>query len=77
MSGSDGIGRVYRVEFNPPVERHINVEKSDKDKRGKDHDESKEDAPHDTVELHEEDGSHPAKPAKIPKPKARGLDISA
>ncbi len=77
MSGSDGIGRVYRVEFNPPVERHIAVEKSDKDKRGKDHDETKDDQPHDTVELHDEGQAPGQEPAKLPKPKARGLDISA
>ena len=77
MSQSDGIGRVLRVEYNPPVERHPQLDKPDRDKRGKDHEERREEELHDTVELHEEEEKTPIQPAKVPKPRTRGLDISA
>ena len=77
MSQSDGIGRVLRVEYNPPVERHPQLDKTDRDKRGKDHEERREEEPHDTVELHEEADEAAKRPAKVPKPRTRGLDISA
>lgn len=77
MSQSDGIGRILRVEYNPPVERHPHLEKSDRDKRGKDHEERKDEEPQDTVELHKEPEPPKPPPAEMPKPKPRGLDISA
>jgi hypothetical protein len=77
MSQPDAIGRVLRVEYNPPIERHPHLEKTDRDKQGKDHEERRDEEPHDTVELHEE-GQEPQGPqAKMPKPRPRGLDISA
>lgn len=80
MGDLEGVGRVYRPELNPKVERHPQIEKADRDKHGKDHDEPKEE-PHDTVELHEEaedsqqdhqDGDQPKRPSW-----PRKLDISA
>ena len=81
MGEVEGVGRVYRTEFKPPVDRHPQLDKTDRDKHGRDHEEHPEEEPHDTVELHEEVAPLPqedqdGRPPKHP-PKDRGLDISA
>lgn len=79
MGEFDGVGRVYRVELNPHAERPPQVDRTEKDKRGKGQDPSHEDEPEDKVELHEEVASPPEGAEKAPKlkPKDRKLDISA
>ncbi len=76
MGEFDGVGRVFRTELNPHPERHPQVDRTEKDKRGKGEHAHPDDEPHDTVELHEQK-MEPAEKAPEPKPKDRKLDISA
>jgi hypothetical protein len=77
MGEFDGVGRVYRSDLNPHPERPPQVDRAERDRRGKGGDpDHPGEEPHDTVELHEEPGDHQDK-AKAPKPKDRKLDISA
>ena len=81
MTPSDGIGKIVRVEPTPVVERHHFPEKTNRDKRGKNQGETKDEEPQDTVELHGEEGEEDTgpepKPVKLPKPNDSSLDISA
>jgi hypothetical protein len=78
MGDFEGVGRVYRTELNPTPERHPQLEKTDRDRRGKGEHPGKDDEPHDRVELHEEDlGQAPVDPGKKRRPTDRHLDISA
>lgn len=77
MGGFEGVGKVFRSELNPQPERHPQIDRAERDKRGKDQDQHREE-PHDSVELHDEDGAAESKKASPrPKPKDRKLDISA
>jgi hypothetical protein len=79
MGEFDGVGRVYRVELNPHPDRPPQVERTEKDKRGKEQDAHHDEEPQDKVELHEEEADPPKEDEKAPKPKPkdRKLDISA
>jgi hypothetical protein len=77
MGDFEGVGRVYRTELNPQPERHPQIDRAERDKRGKGQDPHHEE-PHDRVELHEEEADSATKKASPqPKPKDRKLDISA
>jgi hypothetical protein len=77
MGGFDGVGKVFRTELNPQPERHPQIDRAERDKRGKGQDQHREE-PHDSVELHEEDAAPAAeKSSPRQKPKDRKLDISA
>jgi hypothetical protein len=79
MGEFDGVGRVFRVELNPHPDRPPQVDRTEKDKRGKGEDPHHDEEPQDKVELHEEDRVAPKGDEKAPnpKPKDRKLDISA
>ena len=77
MGEFEGVGRVYRTELNPQPERHPQIDRTERDKRGKGQD-PHHDEPHDRVELHEEGADSATKKANPQsKPKDRKLDISA
>ncbi|HXH61128.1 MAG TPA: hypothetical protein VNI20_07195, partial [Fimbriimonadaceae bacterium] len=63
MGQFEGVNRVFRSELNAPVERAIQVDKTDKDRQREEKDERREDLPEDVVELHDEPESE-GKPAK-------------
>ncbi len=79
MGEFDGVGTVNRVELNPHPDRPPQVDRAEKDKRGKDHDAHPDDEPQDKVELHVEEPDPPkgAETGSKPEPKDRKLDISA
>lgn len=81
MGDLDGVGRVHRTEANAQTERHPFLERTDRDKRGKDQEARDDEKPHDTIELHEDlepetrpEGSPPNLSSKT---QPRKLDISA
>ena len=90
MGQFDGIGRIYRADINPQVDRNLHVEAAERDRRQRQQDaeakKKKEEEKHDQtplkdkVELHEE--GHQPKPDTSTGPKNKhdedgGLDISA
>ncbi|MCH8978805.1 MAG: hypothetical protein IH945_06130 [Armatimonadetes bacterium] len=54
MGQLDGVGRVYRADLNQKVERELQVDRTDRDRKRRDKDDHQDEEPHDTVEIHDE-----------------------
>ena len=82
MGQVDGVGRVYRADLNQKVERDIQVDRTEGDRKRRDKDDQQAEEPQDTVDIHDEaegsdGGSEARQKAKAKPPAEDGLDISA
>jgi len=92
MGQLDGVGRIFQTDLSHRVGRDLQVDRTEHDRKRGDKDEKGDDGPHDTVDIHEEEGAEPspkpqaAKPDEAPKTEPKpessdseedGLDISA
>ena len=81
MSEYDGVSRIFQTGSDVRPDKHKAVSRTDREKQRKEEAETK-DEPHDTVELHDEDGAPPDE-AKQSAPQQdepvdeEGFDISA
>ena len=89
MGQLDGVGRIFQTDLSHRVGRDLQVDRTEHDRKRGDKDEKGDEGPHDTVEIHEEEGAEPAPEPEAdevsktePKPESDdseedGLDISA
>ncbi|MCH7944685.1 MAG: hypothetical protein IIC73_01530 [Armatimonadetes bacterium] len=78
MGQLDGAGRVYWADLNLKVERDLQVDRTEGDRKRRDKDDRQDEEPQDTVEIHDEaEGSEAAQKPKATESDEDGLDISA
>ena len=81
MAQFDGIGRIFRADLTPEVDRSPQANPTERDRKRREKEEKQDEEPQDSVELHEEEGvedlPEPKSRRKLPAQDEDGLDISA
>lgn len=80
MGDLEGVGRIYRPELNPNIDRPRQIDPTSGDRKGRSGEEKRQGGEsEDTVELHEieEASEEPQKNAGKPKAPKPNLDVSA
>lgn len=57
MGQLDGVGRIYRPDLDQNVNSDLQVDRTEHERKRRDKDEQKDDGPHDTVDIHDEEGT--------------------